>query len=68
MDRQNEFFLNFRRFVANPTLENVKVLKEISNNEIHQLSLLNQESLVLSAIFTTISELKTRYENQYNLL
>lgn len=66
MDRQNGFFLNFRRFVANPTLENVKVLKEISNNEIHQLSLLNQESLVLSAIFTTISELKARYENQYN--
>lgn len=61
MDPKSGFFLNFRRFVSNPTLEYVKVLKDVSDNEIHQLVLMNQESLVLSAIFTTIAELKTRY-------
>lgn len=60
MDPKSSFFLNFRRFVSNPSLENVKVLKDVSDNEIHQLVSLNQESLVLSAIFTTIAELKTR--------
>lgn len=60
MELRNSFFLNFRNFVANPILENVKVLKDVSSQEIHQLSAMNQESLVLSAIFTTVAELKTR--------
>lgn len=69
MDPKSSFFLNFRRFVSNPTLEYVKVLKDVSDNEIHQLVLMNQESLVLSAIFTTIAELKTRYgiQNKWHM-